>query len=57
MNVQWVHEGTHRVVLVIDRTYGTCIVIYRTDGTDIVTGYTMRYMYSIRLYGKVHVEI
>ena len=57
MNVQWVHIGTQRVVLVTDRTYGTFIVIDRKDGTDIVTDCTMRYGYIIRLYGKVQVEI
>ena len=51
MNVQWVHRGTLRVVLVTDRTYVTCIVIDRTDGTDVVIDCTVRYRYSIRLYG------
>ena len=57
MNAQWVHRVTQRVLPVTDRTYGTCIVIDRTDSTDVVTDCTVRYMYIIRLYAEVHVEI
>ena len=57
MNVQWVHGSTQRVVPVIEHTYCTCIIIECTDGTDIVTDCIVRYIYSIRLYVKVQVEI